>query len=148
MAETLHASTDRHAEWGGTRRYIRIRVHDTTVELQDAAQAYRGDDFDWTGVAGCFHPAALRLRYDADGDMTDVSDPHYAGTLRLSREQMTTEAVVHECVHAAAAIYRMDVCADVRLGTGCGDREETLAYIAGDLTHSVSEALHSAGVWA
>lgn len=148
MTVTLHASTDRHDEWDGPRRYVRIIVHDTAEELRAAAYRYRDDTGDWTGTAACFHPADLRLRYDEDGTTHDISDPHYAGLLRLSRDKgLGTEQVTHECVHAGAAIYRMDVCTMIRLENGCGEREETLAYIVGNLAAAVCNALHDAGVW-
>ena len=141
-----HASTDRHAEWGGTRRYIRIVIHPDTPSLRKAATRYTGGDF--TNAAGCFHPAPDRERYDEERDeWKQVTDPHWAGVLRLSRDSLHTEAVTHECVHAALAIYRMDVAVVPNLGNGCGPREETLAYIVGDLTHSVVNALHAAGVY-
>jgi hypothetical protein len=142
----LHASTTRHDEWDGSRRYVHIAVHNTDDDLRRAAAAYR-PGADWTDTAGCFHPADLRLRYDADGNAEDVSDPHYAGLMRLSREHLTTEVVIHETVHAAATIYRMDVCTMIRLENGCGEREETLAYIVGDLSRAIVNALHDGGVW-
>lgn len=67
--------------------------------------------------------------------------------MRLSRDALTTEIIVHECVHAAAAIYRMDVNTVMQLGDACNPQEETLAYIVGDLTKSVVNALHGAGAW-
>jgi hypothetical protein len=131
----LHASTTKHEWWGGPKRYIRIVVHETTPALQRAAARYRGTDF--SNAAGCFHPAPERERFH-NGEWTSVTDPHWAGVLRVSKEWLDTEVVIHECLHAALAIYRMDVSTFVRLENGCGEREETLAYIAGDLTANVS----------
>ena len=137
MAITLHASTTQHDRWGGPRRYIRVYVYDTTPELQRAAAGYRNEYDGFSAAGGCFHPAEVK----------DDEDPHWAGVLRLSREYIGTEVVSHECIHAAAAIYRMDVQGYIVLGYGCGHREETLAHIAGDLIASVGNALHESGVW-
>lgn len=51
--------------------------------------------------------------------------------------RVTSEIVAHELVHAAVAVYRMNVRGDVRLGEDCGEREEQLAYIYGELYGSL-----------
>jgi hypothetical protein len=145
-ALVLHASTDRHDEWGGSKRYVRVIVHDTTDELRQAADRYRHGLYDYSWVGACFHSPADRERH-VDGKWRRTTDPHWGGIIRLSREYMNDEVVVHECVHAALAIYRMDVRSKVVLGSDCTDREETLAYITGDLTSAVATQLHDAGVW-
>lgn len=146
MASTItHASTVDHDRWDGPKRYIRIVVHDTTDELRRAAVRYRGGD--WTDAGGGFHPADVVLVEGDDGSLVDASHPHWAGVLRLSREFLTAEVVAHECIHAAAAIYRMDVATVINLGNGCRRREETFAYIAGHVIDLVSSALHEAGAW-
>ena len=146
MAATiLHASTVDHDRWDGPKRYIRIAVHDTTHELQQAAKRYRGEDF--SNAGGLFHPADTVYTILDDGTFRDDADRHYAGTMRLSREHLTTEVVAHETIHAAATIYRMDVITTIVLGNGCSHREETFAYIAGHLISQVTNALHDAGVW-
>lgn len=146
MSLITHASTTRHTEWGGRCRYIRIVIHPTHQALREAASRFNGDDY--SNAAGCFHPAPERFRIDKDGSETRVTDPHWAGTMRLTLKEIDSEIVTHECVHAGLAIYRMDVCTDVRLGTGDNlRREEQLAYIIGDLTAQVSNALWRLEVW-
>lgn len=145
MALVTHASTIDHDRWDGPKRYVRIVVHDTTDEMRRAATRYRGEDFGNAG--GMFHPADTVIVRYPDGTWQDAADRHYAGVLRLSREFVSTEVVTHECIHAAATIYRMDVMTKIVLGNGCGEREETFAYIAGHLTARVCNALHDAGVW-
>lgn len=140
-----HASTVDHDRWDGPKRYVRIAIHDTTDEMRRAATRYRDEDFSDAG--GMFHPADTVYVQNNDGTFTDCADPHWAGLLRLSREYLTTEVVTHECIHAAATIYRMDVVTTIVLGNGCGHREETFAYIAGHLIAQVTSALHDAGVW-
>jgi hypothetical protein len=144
MTAVLHASTTRHAEWGGQARYLRIVLHDTTAAMQAAARRYRGGN--WQGTGGAFHPAPVKERHDGT-TWIRTEAPHWAGVMRLSRTYLEAEVVAHECVHAGLAIYRMDVAGYVQLGEGCGRREETLAYIIGDVTAQVTGALRGAGAW-
>ncbi len=146
MSLILHASTTRHDEWGGSKRYIRIIVHDTTAEFQKASMRYR-PWVDWSKAAGSFSPAPDREKCNDQGEWILMKPLPWTGVLRLSREVLNFEVITHECVHAAAAIYRMDVKTTINLGYGCGPREETLAYIIGDLTASVAEALHRGRAW-
>lgn len=124
----------------GPRRWWLVVIHDTLTELQDAAHRYRpemGRDW-WTDCYGCCHPTTRQAHTAADGTVT-YSEPvsGYAGMIRYTTEQLTDELVTHELMHAAVATYRMNVCADVRLGRGCGQREESLAYIYGELYASL-----------
>lgn len=146
MTEVIHAGTTRHADWGGQRRYIRIVIHDTIGDLQRAANRYRPASDGYRNAAGCFHPAPDRERY-VNGEWVLVTHPNWAGVLRLARGHIATEVVVHEMVHAASAIYRMDVAVRINLGNGCGPREETLAYIIGDITTQAVNVLHDAGAF-
>lgn len=144
MTTVIHASTSRHAEWDGPARYIRIVLHETVADLQRAASRYRRNDF--SNAAGCFHPAPAREHYDGT-TWVNTTPKHWAGVLRLARDHLFPEVVAHESTHAALAIYRVDVAAYVQLGNDCGRREETLAYIVGDVTANVTDALHQAGAW-
>lgn len=146
MVLVLHASTYRNKIWGGPKRYIRVIVHDTTAELQAAALHYRPFT-NWADVAGCFHPAPHRERENNGGKWVGITPPHWAGVMRLSRETLNSEIVVHECVHVAVAIYRMDIKPNIILGYECRDREEMLAYIVGDITSEVAGALQENKVW-
>jgi hypothetical protein len=121
-------STDRI----GPRRWCLVRIHPNVEHLRTAA--HRTDpahDRDWWDeCCGCFQPVGLR----SAGNV--ISDPPngYAGILRLAEGwRVTPEIVAHELVHAALQVYRMNVKADVRLGNGCREREEQLAYIYGEL---------------
>lgn len=146
MPLILHASTNDHDRWGGSKRYIRFIVYDTIAELQIAMARYRPDN-NWSESAAVFSPAPDRERCNEWGEWVSVTPLHWAGVMRLSCELLNTEVITHECVHAGLAIYRMDVKSNVVLGYGCSDREETLAYILGDLTASVFDALHLSNVW-
>jgi hypothetical protein len=141
VAEVYHASTTRHTEWGGPKRWIRIVVHEDNRTFQAAAAKY-SPNADWDGTAGAFHPTAHRERWDKHSkEWVPTGDPYFAGVMRLSREQFTNETIVHECLHAAIAIYRSNVKAKVNLGDEVGDNEEHLCYILGDLTEAVFAAL-------
>lgn len=134
-----------HKFYGGPRRYLQVFVHPDPEHLQRAARRYTGSSF--KGTLGCCHPAPVRLRYDADGTAVERPYAHWAGMVRLSQGHITTEIVAHEMTHAALVIYRMDVKPDVRLGNDCRMREETLAYIVGDLIASATNALYQRGLW-
>lgn len=94
--------------------------------------AYRlrpGEDF--SECYGCLHPVP---------DPAPVNG--FAGTLRLAAGYLKSEIVAHELVHAALVVYRLNLRPDVRLGTGCGRREEDLAYIYGELFADFEQHFH------
>lgn len=127
--------------WGGPKRWIRIVVHETTAEFQAAASKYQ-PNADWDGTAGAFHPTAHRERWDEKTkEWVATSDPYFAGVMRLSKEQLDNETIVHECVHAGAAIYRSNIKSKVSLGDDVTQNEEYLCYIVGDLARDVFAAL-------
>lgn len=137
-----------HHETGGRRRWMRLIVHDTVDEFRAAAHHYRpeyGADW-WAPSVACFHPAPVRIRIGPD-DSEQLIDHGFLGVLRLTAGHLGSEVVAHECTHAALAAYRMDVTTFVHLGNGCGHREETLAYLVGDLVRGTSNALHRLGAW-
>jgi hypothetical protein len=135
-------STDRI----GPRRWCWVRVHDNVDQLRDAQHRLtpsgpRGemDSF------GCFQSVPYRISYltNPDGDGRWPANG-YAGTIRLAEGWVTSEVVPHELVHAAAQIYRMNVARVVNLGEDCGDREEDLAYIYGELFADLQDKLEGA----
>jgi hypothetical protein len=132
-------STDRI----GTRRWVQVRIHPDAEHLERAAyrtSPARGRDW-WTGSRGCFHTA----RFKGGEDGWPIWPPSgYAGILRLALGWITEEIVAHELVHAALQVYRMNVKADVRLSNGCGQREEQLAYIYGELAADMRRHLNPA----
>lgn len=137
MVLIMHASTTLHGEWGGPKRYVRIIVHETIPELQAAARAYNPYDYSgFKNAAACFHTPVFREKC-VDGEWVGVVDNHYGGLIRLAREYINLEVVTHECVHAAAEIWRLDVQPSLAIGKFCGPREESFAYMVGDLTMAV-----------
>ncbi len=124
-------------ERGSTpRRWFWVRVHRTAAELQEAAYRLHpgtGRAF-WRDCEGCCQAMVPDEAggYPANG---------YAGIIRLTVATYTAEVVAHELLHAAVAVYRMNVCPDVRLGMSVGRREEDLAYIYGELFHDLDRRM-------
>lgn len=125
--------------WNGPKRYVRIYLYDTVEELRKAASRfhYEAPDSDTNKASGIFTPPTQHFKYAKDGSETDLTDPHYGGMIRLARGHLTTEVIAHECIHAACAIYRLDITKSVVLWTHCNLREEQFAYLVGQLTDEV-----------
>lgn len=124
----------------GPRRWCRVHIHDTVKQLRAAAHRtspWHGRGW-WDDCLGCFQPSPVRM----DAVTGQVRETAYAGVLRLAEERLTAEIVAHELVHAALAIYRMNVHPNVHLGNGCRRREEQLAYIYGQLYASFEAKFH------
>ncbi|MFW6091100.1 MAG: hypothetical protein ACODAF_04445 [Actinomycetota bacterium] len=135
-----------HEEYGGRRRWFLLVVYDTRAELAAAAARYKPwETFDGD-TGACVQPSPRR--YDVDSDRIVPSRNGYLGIIRLCRELADAEVVSHEAVHAALVVYRADIRRFAHLGDGCGDREETLAYLVGDLAAAMVDALYDLGVWA
>jgi len=137
--KVFHVSTRHHPMWNGPKRYVRVYLYDTVEELRDAARRfhYFAPDSDTDKATGLFTPAYQHFKYAKDGSEIDLTDKHYAGMMRLCVPHLTYEVVAHECVHAACAIYRMDITKSVVLHTHCNLREEQFAYLAGQLTDEI-----------
>lgn len=119
-------------------------IHDTVEQFRDACARYSYNDPSgfWQSAVGAFHPVDDRQKYDKKKKrFVNTTPKHYAGTIRLWSGDVTPEIVVHEVVHAAARIFRLDIAKRVNLGTNCFQNEEWFAYIVGDLTHSVTDVL-------
>lgn len=161
MPKIFHVSTNHHPMWKGPKRYIRILLYDTAEELRKAAvkEHYNNDDAEPLKAVGMFTPPPVRLVYPGRNDTEakliakgftkvqskvlltigelDRTPKHWGGLMRLCIPHLTHEVIAHECVHAAAAIYRMDITKMVVLGFGATQREEQFAYLTGDLTDGV-----------
>lgn len=123
----------------GPRRWCWVVVHPDLEHFRAAANRtapHHGVGF-WEGCLGCFQPVSYRERH-VNGEWIGRWPANgYAGALRLAEGHVTSEIVAHELMHAALAVYRMNVRGDVRLGEDCGEREEQLAYIYGELCGSL-----------
>lgn len=147
MTIVFTASTDRHEEWSGPRRYIRVYIYETLEEMIAAATLYNSNQ-NFSDAVACYQGPYFREKFDeVTKTWVNLTDPHWAGLIRMYRARVETEVVVHECLHAATAIYRTDVNKNIDLGVDCSPREEHLCYIVGDLTASVATKLHELGFW-
>lgn len=141
MFKVAHASTTRHEEWGGPKRWVRIILHDNVGELQIAARKLSLAHVLVTTV-GCYHAPTIPTEWDEKRQRVVSAFPnHYAGTIRLCRPWLNNDTVVHECVHAASMVYRMDIPEPFNIGVHYNPREEHLAYIVGDLANNVFAAI-------
>lgn len=118
---------------GNTTRYwTNVVVYDTTDEMRAAALKHRptSDPASLADSGGCFQVA-------------NSSHPNYLGIIRLSREYLTPEAIIHEAVHCALSYVQktqdvnrlhLDAWSDGRRAI---DNEEELAYAV----HGIATAL-------
>lgn len=127
------------------RRWFWVVIHPDITSLQDAAHRYRphhGRGW-WDGCAGCCHP--VPDRYDTKTETYRYPTNGFAGVLRFAATHLTSEITAHELIHAACAVYRMNTARYIQLGDECGHREETLAYLYGELYASLTQQLPKAG---
>lgn len=125
--------------------YLLAIVYDDLAAMRRAAERYNYGDL--SQALGCWTPAPWRYRFNEDGSEVDTTYRPFAGVLRLARDHITTEIVAHELVHAAATLYRRKISRSVGLGDECGESEEALAYIVGDLLAQVSTVLADRDLW-
>jgi hypothetical protein len=111
------------------QRWWRVMVYETADGMRRAAHRYDSDT-DFSGARGVVHHARW-VNDDATGYR--YSDNGYAGVIRLCVEYLNTRYIAHELVHAAAAVYRMNVDEDVYLGGEVGVEEEQLAHLYDEL---------------
>lgn len=126
------------------KAWIRVVVHDTVDELRTAAAKHSGEDHLLTGTEACFQPTPYRERVNADGTWETAPGQRYAGVLRLPRD-CDGLMVAHECVHAAASVFRRTYGSQVDLGDDCGEREEAFAYLVGEFSGGIANRLHEIG---
>jgi len=125
------------------RGWIWVTVHDTVDELRAAGEARSGED--QSAAAAMFQPEPIREHCAPDGTWTTLNS-RYGGVMRLTRD-VDGNTLAHECVHAAAALWRRQRSHVVDLEDDCGDPEETFAYVVGDLTGVIAYRLTELGVW-
>lgn len=112
--------------------WIRVAVHDTNEDMRRAMAK--------------MHGLSMRAVGDWGGGFTHAPQPGlngYLGILRLSRECLPIEFIVHESVHVAVLLAQVHFKADpLRLPRGGkGLREEVVAYVTGSLAESLIEEL-------
>jgi hypothetical protein len=119
---TLRHNTDGRCFWSN------VVVYDTATELRAAAQRHRPEEKDWDNAGGCFQPSSGYGRY--------------LGIMRLCRDHLTPEVVIHESVHCAVAYtWKSLGLQAIHLlpfsPTSMTNREEVLAYAV----HGIATAL-------
>lgn len=127
------------------RRWWRVQVHDSMATMRDAAyrlHPWHGRAI-WNTAAACCQ--GVDERYSSKDDFTAPQWPpnRYAGLIRLVDDYLYPEVIWHEVLHAACSTYRMNVARSVELGDECGEREEDLAYIYGQLAADMDSALRN-----
>jgi hypothetical protein len=147
---TVPVSKTPRVMYGGPRRTVRIVIHATHALMLAAAR--RTTPVDWDDdTAGCCHPVGLDQVYSpaTDSYRWRFDSPHPMAIIRMHAAAVTAEILVHELMHAAAVIYRRDVCRDIRLGTGESslEREEILAHLLSELTARATVAFADRDLW-
>lgn len=135
-------------------RWFWVRVYSSAKDMRRAAARYGPE-----GLAHFSRANACVQRVWAfhEEDDTEFKNPIYpdngfAGVIRFNAQDMWTEVVYHELLHAATIVYRMNVAEDIQLGTGVYDssladpydvlaNEEELAYIYGQLAADMDKGL-------
>lgn len=110
-------------------------MYDTAAELQRAANKYRpsAEPGFWGNCAGCFQPS--------------MGDSRYLGVMRLCREHLTADVVIHESVHAAVTYTWKSL--DLKVihlnpysQRSMNEREEVLAHAVNGIACSVLKHLN------
>jgi hypothetical protein len=126
--------------WTGRIRSIRVYVHDTAKELQEAGDRYNrriGSESDIGHAVGL---CQAHYREKLIGkDWVKLPD---AGVIRLSQGALTTGVITHEAAHMASNIYDQDWREEHGDPWDDIENEEILAYLVGDLTSKLVNGLY------
>ena len=119
----------------GPSRWWWVIVHDSLEEMRRAGGRWphnQTTEAELAEATGMCQPINW-WENDAEPGVRYYPDTGYAGAVRFTAGYVSPEIVAHEIVHAAVATYRMNCSADACLGEDCGDEEEDLAYLYGEL---------------
>lgn len=126
----------------GERRHVRVYIYDTIEEMDTAAHRFNGAETDghtrgWTQAftVHTIHP---------DGTMTEKQS---VLVVRLQKDHLGTQVVVHEINHAATAIYGSTLDDDVKAVDVLHNANETLAHLQSDLTRALVDRLYELGYY-
>lgn len=131
-------------------RYLLVRVYDTQLALRTAGLAHNRrvkaplPEDRLADTVGLFQPSLLREYIYRDSTREDHTG-RCIGVIRLIADRLSSGILAHESIHAALHAWRMHQWAvgkgdQVELGDNCGPVEERFAYLAGAITHEVSNA--------
>jgi len=135
-----------YAGEGLPRRWLRVQVYDTLEAMHLAAAKYDRSEMGF--MADALGLVQESPSFYADDDEHFTGPMHYSqggfsGVVRLSKENLRLEIVLHEAVHAACIIYRRMYDREMVLGDGFGSLmgEERFAYIYGHIAEHMILAL-------
>lgn len=126
----------------GHRFWLKLYVYDTTDELQKAAYRYGNESVAfWSKAAACFQPRMV-VAYDKKGNAVRTRRTSFIGVMRLAREDLNYQIMIHESVHAAINLVR-SMRLDPDPDFGDIENEEALAHATHHISHAVIEAMRS-----
>ena len=118
--------------------WFRVYLYDTDAELQRAAKRYSiYKEINWDGCQGCFHPRTV-FGVDRHGHYYHSKNSKYIGVMRLSRESITKNNVIHECAHAAINyVSVLTLKNGYMVGRSNLHSEEALCYAVGEFSTAI-----------
>lgn len=120
----------------GRRHSVIVHVYDTVEELRVAATSY--NDGGYEDAAGICHGFGFTLG----------RPPTILAIVRLCRERLSSEVVVHEMAHAAAHIYGAGALRQYSSALAhFHAANERFAFLSSDLTTAVFRQLRRRGYW-
>ena len=117
----------------GPRLFVTVKVYDTLAELRQAGEAYNGTPI----------PEAIGVTQatcSRDGRTTNL-------TVRLARDHLGTQVVVHEMHHASTAWYGALVGDRVSRRAHLHHFNEPFAHLHSDLTQRLVDRLYAYGYY-
>lgn len=123
----------------GERRFVTVHVYDEQEAMLRDAERYNGHEHDPRVAA--VTQGFTRISIAADGSET----ARYTPIVRLHRGALGTAVIVHELNHAAVGIYGSTLHGDELAADLLDHANETLAYLASDLTWKLVDLLYGAG---
>lgn len=137
------------------RRWFWVRVYDSPESLRKVAGRVRPKD-DFATALGTVQevtpwvPEGVGPKYQDFLSVDDLGFPDngFAGVIRLCVDWLTPEILVHETLHAALVVYRMNISQRPQLEGRLDverNNEEALAYAGGQLYGELVTGMLKAG---
>ncbi len=135
----------------------RVLVYDDIKELRKAADRYdkkHGGDKPNKDILGVSHHFCSETFEEGTDKL--VGRKRVIGIIRLSKKHCTTEIVSHELLHTALWNFRLNngithesdgSIENACFGSTCGDDEETLCHLYGQLFRDITRKLYKHGIW-
>lgn len=123
-----------------------VYIYKTQKELQEAANQFSrqgGQEEEPQAMLGIVHNYK---RYWIEEGKPDTLHENI-GIIRLTEEDMATEVVAHEIIHAAFGNYRAEHKTKANFGTETSDKEEDFAYLYGKLFRAMTRKLYKHKYW-